>query len=243
MNGFIHSVESMGTVDGPGIRFIIFTQGCQLRCLYCHNPDTWSIKDGREVTVNEMMNEILAYKSFMDASGGGVTVSGGEALIQMDFLTELFIECKKNGVHTTIDSSGGNFSRNEKYLAKLDRLLEVTDLILLDLKHIDSKKHKELTGKPNEHILDFAKYLEEKQVPVWVRHVLVPGLTDDENDLRALAAFIQTLDNVERVEILPYHKLGVYKWDALGLKYPLEDIDSPTKESIEKAKEILSAAN
>lgn len=243
MKGIIHSVESMGTVDGPGIRFIIFTQGCPLRCAYCHNPDTWSMKDGKEVTVAEMVREISAYKSFMDASGGGVTVSGGEVLLQMEFITELFIECKKIGVHTTIDTSGATFSRNPAYLEKLDKLLAVTDLILLDLKHIDSKKHKALTGRANENILDFAKYIDEKKRPVWIRHVLVPGLTDDEDDLRALRAFIDTLGNVEKVEILPYHKLGVYKWEALGEEYPLPDVESPTLESIEKTKEILGAAN
>ncbi|MCP8970992.1 pyruvate formate-lyase-activating protein [Ectobacillus ponti] len=242
MKGRIHSVESCGTVDGPGLRYIIFTQGCLLRCQYCHNPDTWDLNKGREVTVEEIMEDVKCYLPFMEASGGGITVSGGEPLLQLDFLLELFKECKKLGIHTTIDSSGGCYSEDAEFQRKLQELMQYTDLILLDLKHIDSKKHRKLTGKPNEHILDFARYLSAIKKPVWIRHVLVPGVTDDEADLQRLSDFIGTLENVEKIEILPYHKLGVYKWEALGLKYPLEGIEPPAEERVQLAKRILTKA-
>jgi pyruvate formate lyase activating enzyme len=242
MKGRIHSVESCGTVDGPGIRYIVFTQGCLLRCQYCHNADTWEIGKGKEVTVEEIMEDVKCYLPFMEASGGGITVSGGEPLLQIDFVLELFKECKKLGIHTTIDSSGGCYSEEEEFQRKLTELMLYTDLVLLDIKHIHSKKHRKLTGKPNEHILSFAWYLSDKKKPVWIRHVLVPGVTNEEEDLRALASFIHALENVEKIEILPYHKLGVYKWEALGLKYPLEGIEPPTNEQMEFAKNILLKA-
>ncbi|MCM3737496.1 pyruvate formate-lyase-activating protein [Bacillus cytotoxicus] len=241
VKGRIHSVESCGTVDGPGIRYIIFTQGCLLRCQYCHNADTWEIGKGKEITVEEVMQDVTCYTPFMEASGGGITVSGGEPLLQLDFLIELFKKCKEGGIHTTIDSSGGCYSEDEEFQRKLDILMEYTDLVLLDLKHIDSKKHRKLTGKHNEHILQFARYLSDKKKSIWVRHVLVPGVTDGTEDLEKLAAFIRSLDNVQKVEILPYHKLGVYKWEALGHKYPLEGVEPPTEESVQKAKNILGA--
>ncbi|ENQ3078661.1 pyruvate formate-lyase-activating protein [Bacillus multifaciens] len=241
VKGRIHSVESCGTVDGPGIRYIIFTQGCLLRCQYCHNADTWEIGKGKEITVEEVMQDVTCYIPFMETSGGGITVSGGEPLLQLDFLIELFKKCKEIGIHTTIDSSGGCYSEDEEFQRKLDILMEYTDLVLLDLKHIDSKKHRKLTGKHNEHILQFARYLSDKKKPIWVRHVLVPGVTDGTEDLEKLGAFIQSLDNVQKVEVLPYHKLGVYKWEALGHKYPLEGVEPPTEESVQKAKNILGA--
>ncbi|SFJ41248.1 MULTISPECIES: pyruvate formate-lyase-activating protein [unclassified Bacillus (in: firmicutes)] len=241
IKGRIHSVESCGTVDGPGIRYIIFTQGCLLRCQYCHNADTWEIGKGKEITVEEVMQDVTCYLPFMEASGGGITVSGGEPLLQLDFLIELFKKCKEIGIHTTIDSSGGCYSEDEEFQRKLDILMEYTDLVLLDLKHIDSKKHRKLTGKPNEHILQFARYLSDKKKPIWVRHVLVPGVTDSTEDLEKLAAFIQSLDNVQKIEVLPYHKLGVYKWEALGHKYPLQGVEPPTEECVQKAKSILGA--
>ncbi|MFX3624766.1 MAG: pyruvate formate-lyase-activating protein [Ectobacillus sp.] len=239
MKGRIHSVESCGTVDGPGIRYIVFTQGCLLRCQYCHNADTWEIGKGKEVAVQEIVEDVKCYLPFIEASGGGITVSGGEPLLQLDFLIALFKECKKLGIHTTIDSSGGSYSEEEEFQAKLAELMDYTDLVLLDIKHIDSKRHRKLTGKPNENILAFARYLSDKKKPVWIRHVLVPDITDGEEDLRNLAAFIDTLENVEKVEVLPYHKLGVYKWEALGLRYPLEGVEPPTEESVELAKSIL----
>lgn len=242
VTGRIHSVESFGAVDGPGLRYVVFTQGCLLRCQYCHNADTWKIGNGKEMTVQEIMDDVLSYLPFFEASGGGITVSGGEPLLQMDFLIELFKECKKHGIHTTIDSSGGPFNRRPNFMEKLDELLQYTDLILLDLKHIDSKKHKFITGMTNEHILDFAQYLSEKNIPVWIRHVLVPTLSDFDEDLLRLADFIKTLNNVEKIEVLPYHKLGVYKWESLGLEYKLKDVEPPSQERVENAKRILNAA-
>jgi pyruvate formate lyase activating enzyme len=240
MKGFIHSIESCGTVDGPGLRYVIFTQGCVLRCQYCHNADTWEIGKGKEMTVEEIIDDVKTYLPFINASGGGITVSGGEPLLQIDFLTELFKACKQLGIHTAIDSSGGCYTTEASFQQKLNELLSYTDLILLDLKHIDEKKHRKLTGKTNKHILQFARFLSEKNVPVWIRYVLVPTITDDPNDLRRLAAFIRTLNNVKKIEILPYHKLGVYKWKALGLKYPLEGIEPPSEESVQMAQRILN---
>ncbi len=242
VTGRIHSVESFGAVDGPGLRYVVFTQGCLLRCQYCHNADTWKIGNGKEMTVQEIMDDVLSYLPFFEASGGGITVSGGEPLLQMDFLIELFKECKKHGIHTTIDSSGGPFNRRPNFMEKLDELLQYTDLILLDLKLIDSEKHKFITGMTNEHILDFAQYLSEKNIPVWIRHVLVPTLSDFDEDLLRLADFIKTLNNVEKIEVLPYHKLGVYKWESLGLEYKLKDVEPPSQERVENAKRILNAA-
>ena len=207
VKGRIHSVESCGTVDGPGIRYVIFTQGCLLRCQYCHNADTWEIGKGKEITVEEVMQDVTCYLPFIEASGGGITVSGGEPLLQLDFLIELFKKCKEIGIHTTVDSSGGCYSEEPEFQNKLDILMEYTDLVLLDLKHIDSKKHRKLTGKPNEHILQFARYLSDKNKPIWVRHVLVPGVTDNEEDLQKLSSFIQSLSNVQKLKC--YHIISL----------------------------------
>ncbi|MEC0170984.1 pyruvate formate-lyase-activating protein [Paenibacillus graminis] len=240
--GRIHSIETSGMVDGPGIRFVVFMQGCLLRCQYCHNPDTWTIGKGQLVTVQELVEEIRGYLPFLQFSGGGVTVSGGEPLLQADFLLTLFRALKRElGIHTAIDSSGGCFSRRGHFFETLQMLMQHTDLVLLDLKQIDPQKHLDLTGKPNDHILDFARFLSETNIPVWIRHVLVPGLTDDESDLRKLADFIKTLRNVERVEVLPYHEMGKYKYEQLGLKYPLVHIKPPDGETIRMAREILGA--
>ncbi|WP_088072327.1 pyruvate formate-lyase-activating protein [Gottfriedia luciferensis] len=240
ISGNIHSIETCGTVDGPGLRYVIFTQGCLLRCQYCHNADTWKIGAGKEMSVDQLMKDIKTYIPFMRASGGGVTISGGEPLLQLDFLLEMFKACKMAGIHTTIDTSGGCFNTDSQFLAKLDEVLEYTDLVLLDLKHFDKKRHIKLTGKSNEQIKEFARYLGDKNVPVWIRHVLVPGITDTDENLICLGEFINTLNNVEKVEILPYHQLGVYKWQALGLKYPLEDIQPPTEESVNHAYQLLT---
>lgn len=239
--GNIHSIETLGTVDGPGIRYIVFTQGCLLRCQFCHNADTWEIGAGKKMSVFEIMNDLISYLPFIEASGGGITVSGGEPLLQIPFLIELFKECKKKGIHTTIDSSGGSFHHSQVYLDQLMELLGYTDLILLDLKHIDREKHLKLTGMTNDHIKEFARLLSDRKIPIWVRHVLVPTITDDEEDLERLGEFIGTLENVEKVEILPYHKLGVYKWEALGLVYPLEHIEPPTDQQVEYAYQKLTA--
>jgi pyruvate formate lyase activating enzyme len=193
------------------------------------------------MAVTDIMDELMSYLPFIQASGGGITVSGGEPLLQIPFLTELFKECKKKGIHTTIDSSGGCFSHAKLFTQQLDELLQYTDLILLDLKHIDRKKHIELTGMANDHILEFAKFLSDHKTPVWVRHVLIPTVTDMTEDLQKLGEFIGTLENVQKVEILPYHKLGVYKWEALGLEYQLNHVDPPTDEKVEIAYQLLTA--
>ncbi len=233
--GKIHSTESFGTVDGPGIRFVIFMQGCPLKCKYCHNRDTWNINDAKEiVTVDEMINKIIRYKPYIVASNGGVTVSGGEPLLQLNFVTQLFKELQKLNIHTALDTAG-SIPINDK----IEELLKYTNLVILDIKHVDDDKAKNLTSLSNKNNLDFARYLDEHHIPVWIRQVLVPGYTDDENDLRKLKAFIDTLSNVERTEILPYHKLGEYKWEAVGEKYPLQGVEAPSKEEIQKAKEIL----
>lgn len=242
MKGNVHSIETYGTVDGPGIRYILFMQGCLLRCQFCHNPDTWKRGSGKEMSVEEIVADIKEYLPFFQASNGGVTVSGGEPLLQTTFLTALFKALKKLGVHTAIDTSAGCFSKSPAFLKSLDELLTYTDLILLDLKQINSEKHQKLTGKPNEHILEFANYVAEKEVPVWVRHVLIPNVTDIDTDLKELAAFIQTLPNVEKIEVLPYHELGVYKWEALGIDYPLKDTAPPTEARVKNAERILTAA-
>lgn len=240
MIGNIHSIETFGTVDGPGIRYVLFLQGCLLRCQFCHNADTWEIGKGKQMSVEEIMGDLTAYLPFIKASGGGITVSGGEPLLQIPFLIELFKECKKRSIHTTIDSSGGCYSTAPHFQEELMELLKYTDLILLDLKHINPEKHKKLTGLANDHILQFARLLSDHQVPVWIRHVLVPTVTNDENDLNQLGDFIGTLNNVKKVEILPYHKLGVYKWKALGLDYPLKDVNPPSEEEVKKAYQILT---
>lgn len=239
MKGRIHSIETCGTVDGPGLRYIIFLQGCLLRCKFCHNPDTWEVGKGQEMSVDDIIKDVLDYKPYFDSSGGGVTVSGGEPLLQIDFLIELFQKCKELGIHTTIDSSGGCYHEHPEFLRKLDQLMDLTDLVLLDIKQINSEKHHALTGMKNQHILAFAKYLSAKNKPVWIRHVLVPGWTDDEEDLSSLNLFIDSLSNVQKVEILPYHKLGVYKWKELGLRYELEGVEPPTETEVQRAKALL----
>ncbi|MFZ0368337.1 MAG: pyruvate formate-lyase-activating protein [Halobacillus sp.] len=240
MNGRIHSIETCGAVDGPGLRYVIFTQGCLLRCQYCHNPDTWKIRSGKEMTVHEILEDIKDFLPFFQATGGGVTVSGGEPLLQIDFLAELFKELKKMNVHTAIDTSGGCFNRAPHFLKKLEEVLTYTDLVLLDLKHIHQERHKDLTGLSNAHILDFATYLSENQIPVWIRHVLVPTINDQDEYLHGLADFIQTLSNVEKVEVLPYHLMGVYKWRDLGLPYQLDGIEPPSQEQVIHARQILN---
>jgi pyruvate formate lyase activating enzyme len=240
MNGNIHSIETFGTVDGPGIRYVIFTQGCLLRCQFCHNADTWEIGTGKQMSVEEIINDLTSYLPFIESSGGGITVSGGEPLLQIPFLIDLFKACKKIGIHTTIDSSGGCYSTAPLFQEQLNELLKYTDLILLDLKHINRKKHISLTGMANNHILEFARLLSERKIPVWIRHVLVPSITDDEQDLNDLGDFIGTLNNVKKVEILPYHKLGVYKWETLGLDYPIKEVEPPSEVQVKEAYQILT---
>lgn len=239
MKGRIHSLETCGTVDGPGLRFVIFMQGCPMRCLYCHNPDTWEVTGGREITVEEILNEFNQKRSFY--KNGGITVTGGEPLLQIDFLIELFTEAKKFDIHTCIDSSGITFNRdNLVFLSKFDRLLEFTDLVLLDIKHIDEEEHKKLTSRSNRNILAFAKYLEQKEIPVWIRHVVVPTITFQEHFLRELGRFIGSLDNVHTVEVLPYHTMGVSKYKQLGKDYPLKGIGPLSNEDLDKARKWVT---
>ena len=231
MLGAIHSIETFGLVDGPGVRYVIFMQGCHMRCKFCHNADTWKVKEPDQ-SAEAVLKKALRYRPYWKENGG-ITVSGGEPLLQIDFLIELFTQVKKEGVHTTLDTCGQPFTFEEPFFSK------VTDLVLLDIKHIDEKAHKELTGHTNQNILEFAKYLSDIQKPVWIRHVLVPTINTDEVYLKRLHQFVAQLKNVERVEVLPYHTLGAYKWKELGLEYPLEGIPTPSNQQLQIAKTIL----
>ena len=237
MKGNIHSIETFGTVDGPGIRYVVFMQGCTLRCAYCHNPDTWDMScASMQMSVEELVKDISKYRRYIE----GITVSGGEPLLQIDFLCELFSQVKEMGLTTCIDTSGVLFDSNNVNLKqKIDMLLSFTDLVLLDIKHINGKMHKELTGQSNENTLDFAKYLSAKGIPVWLRYVLLPNFNDDEQTLKEWKQFADTLDNIEKIELLPYHKMGIEKYKNLGIKYRLESVPVPTKEQIKIAKQIL----
>ena len=239
--GFIHSTDSFGSVDGPGVRFVIFLQGCNMRCRYCHNPDTWDMKKGTLYTTDELLEKAMKYRSYWK-NDGGITVSGGEPLLQIGFLTELFRKAKANGIHTTLDTSGNPFTREEPFFSKFEKLMEVTDLVMLDIKHMDEEQHVLLTGQKNDNILDMAKYLSDTGKSMWIRHVLVPERSDRDDYLWKLHDFIEKLDHVERVEVLPYHTLGVYKWKELGIPYGLEGIEPPTQERIQNANEILKTA-
>lgn len=233
MTGYIHSFESFGTVDGPGIRFVIFMQGCPMRCLYCHNPDTWGA-GGTPYTAEEVAKNALRYKNYF-TGGGGVTVTGGEPLLQIKFVTELFSVLRKQGVHVALDTSGITFDGGSEY----ERLLDVTDLVLLDIKHIDNDTHLRLTGRPNENALKFAKFVSDRGVDLWIRHVLLEGYTDDDDSLKRLKEFIKTLKTVKKVEVLPYHTMGEEKYKKLGLDYKLKGVSPPPRERIENARRIL----
>jgi pyruvate formate lyase activating enzyme len=271
--GYIHSTESFGAVDGPGIRFVVFLQGCKMRCKYCHNPETWNlvadysrlysedlgeaereelakrIEENTKMlkdkgiklearTPEDVLKQALRYKPYWKGDGG-ITVSGGEALLQIDFLIEFFKLAKAEGIHTAIDTAGNPFTREEPFFSKFRELMKVTDLFILDIKQIEDQKHRDLTGFTNANILDLAQYLSEQGKHMWIRHVLVPGITTDEADLRKTDEFIRTLQNVDKVEVLPYHKLGIQEWERLGIPYQLEGIDPPTAEQLKLAKDIL----
>lgn len=236
--GNIHSVESFGSADGPGVRYIVFLKGCAMRCKYCHNPDTWAGQGEDWQTPEEVLNKALRYKNYWKKNGG-ITVSGGEALLQIDFVTELFRLAKEKGVNTCLDTSGNPFTRQEPFFGKFRKLMEVTDLFMLDIKHMDPAGHRNLTGRDNANILDMARFLSDSGKAMWIRHVLVPGITDDEEQLASLRKFIDTLKTVERVEILPYHTLGVFKWKELGIPYQLEGVEPPTEEQVKRVKELL----
>lgn len=233
MIGRIHSFESLGAVDGPGIRFVIFMQGCHLKCKYCQNRDTWDINGGTEYTVEEIYNKVMRYKNYI-IPNGGVTISGGEPLLQTEFLIELFKMLKKEKINTCIDTSG-----NVALTDKIKELIELTDLFLLDIKCINDNVCKDLTGVSNKNELEFAKYLSEKGKEMWIRQVLVPGITDDENDLKELSKFIKSLNNVKKIEILKYHDLGTFKWENLNLDYPLKRYRTANNADVKRAKEIM----
>ena len=240
MVGRIHSLESFGSVDGPGIRYIIFLQGCDMRCRYCHNADTWKHEDEHNqlLEADELLDKAERYRSYWREEGG-ITVSGGEALLQIDFLLDLFKKAKERGINTTLDTSAQPFTRQEPFFSKFEELMKYTDLLLLDIKHIDPEEHKKLTGHSNENILDCARYLSDINKPIWIRHVLVPGITENDEYLRKTRAFIETLSNVQKIEVLTYHSLGQYKWEELGIPYTLKDVEAPSAESKEHAEKIL----
>jgi pyruvate formate lyase activating enzyme len=240
LTGYIHSLESFGSVDGPGVRYMIFMSGCAMRCQFCHNPDTWNMQSGTPYTVDQLLDKAKKYRSYW-GSKGGITVSGGEPLLQIDFLIELFRKAKEEGIHTALDTSGNPFTREEPFFGKFKELLTVTDLILLDIKHMNEEKHQILTGCSNNNILDLAEFLSEVDQPVWIRHVLIPGRTDEDKYLKELDNFLQKLHNIEKVEVLPYHTLGTFKWKEMGLEYPLEGIDPPSEERVKNAVHLLHA--
>ncbi len=238
MTGRIHSFETFGTVDGPGVRFVVFFQGCVLRCQYCHNPDTWSFNLGTEYEASDIIKRMLRNKEFYLT--GGITATGGEPMCQIDFLIELFSLAKKEGIHTCLDTSGVMFDKSK--LDKIDKLLALCDLVMLDIKHIDNDKHLALTTKNNTNILDFAKYISQRGTKIRIRYVLVPTLTDNESDLISLGKFLKELKTLEKIEVLPYHTLGKVKYQALNLSYPLENIPEATGEQAEKALSIIQNA-
>lgn len=240
MKGRIHSFETFGTVDGPGVRFVVFLQGCPMRCKYCHNPDTWNYDGGSEYEPIDIYNKYKNYIAYY-GENGGITLTGGEPLMQIDFVIEVLKIMKKNKVHTCVDTSGVTF--NEKLVEKYNELIKYVDLFLLDIKQIVDVKHKELTGHSNTNILKFLNYLNDNNKDVWIRYVLVPTISDDLEDIYELKSFISQFSNIKRVEVLAYHTLGKVKYDNLGIKYELDDIDPPTKELIEKTKEILEIQN
>ncbi len=238
--GYVNKLESFGAVDGPGVRFLIFLNGCRMRCAFCHNPETWAENQGEEYTADELLKKALRFKPYWK-NGGGITVSGGEPLLQIDFVLELFKKAKEKGINTCIDTAGQPFTHDEPFYSKWKELMSLTDTVLLDIKNIDPEAHKELTGVDNANILQMAKEISDIGIPMWIRHVLVPGGSDNDDYLRRTRQFIDTLKTVEKVEVLPYHTLGVPKYQELGIPYRLDGVESPTAERISNAKEILGA--
>ncbi|MGL4991278.1 MAG: pyruvate formate-lyase-activating protein [Sarcina sp.] len=230
--GRIHSIETMGLVDGPGIRFVAFMQGCAIRCAYCHNPDTWSLNGGEEYTAKELVDKIKRYKTYFKSSGGGVTFSGGDPLLQPDFLVETLKLCKEEGIHTTIDTAGVG-------LGNYDEILKYTDLVMFDIKHIDEKVYENLVGKDISKSLEFLKACQKNNTKLWIRHVVVPGITDSKEHLTKLKEFIDTLKNIEKIELLPYHVLGANKYEKMGIKYKLEGVEPMNKEVLNSLKDEI----
>jgi len=238
MSGRIHSLESFGTVDGPGVRYVVFVQGCPMRCAYCHNPDTWEMNAGTVMEASYINEQYERNAGFY--KGGGITVTGGEPLMQLDFLIELFQLAKDKNIHTCIDTSGIAFTPgNPQWMAKLDQLLALTDLVMLDIKHIDPEKHKELTAQPNDKILAFAEYLSEKGVDIWIRHVVVPTITDDDTYLYQLGYFIGGLKTLKALDVLPYHTMGKVKYENLGIPYKLAHIEPMDKGLVVEKKKVI----
>lgn len=238
MEGYVHSIETMGTVDGPGIRFVVFLQGCPLRCKYCHNPDSWRIGIGEKKSVEEILERYERYLPYL--KNGGITVTGGEPLRQIQFVTRLFEKARERGIHTCLDTSGITFDKNDKNIVRqFICLTKVTNLVMLDIKHMDSEKHRELTGASNENVLDFLEFLDESGMEIWIRHVVVPGLTDDRESLNSLGELIGHTKNVKAIDILPYHTMGRSKYKKLGMTYPLDGIPDCTPEDAAKAREVI----
>ncbi|MBO7672475.1 pyruvate formate lyase-activating protein [bacterium] len=235
LSGKIHSIETCGTVDGPGVRFVVFLQGCPMRCQYCHNPDTWAFVGGQEMSVEEILSQFDGVKEFL--KNGGITATGGEPLVQIDFVTELFKLAQEQNIHTALDTSGILFDINNT--TKIDELLKFTSLVMLDIKHIDDDEHKKLTGHSNKNILNFARYLSDKNIPMWIRHVVVPTITDKPEYLKKLGEFIGTLKNVHALDVLPYHDLAISKYEKLGINYPLKGIPPLTKEQAIIARDTI----
>lgn len=249
--GYIHSIETFGTVDGPGVRFVVFFQGCPMRCQYCHNPDTWNCADGQQMAAEEILARLERNRSFYTT--GGITATGGEPMAQPKFLLELFSGAKERGIHTCLDTSGvlfpadawengGGAEAGQLDLETVERLMEVTDLVMLDIKHMDEEAHKKLTGYSNRNSLAFARYLCEKKKPMWIRHVVVPGITFDEKELTNLGHFLKTLPNMEKLEVLPYHSMGKVKYDSLGIDYVLKDTPQLTKPQAAEAERVIREA-
>jgi pyruvate formate lyase activating enzyme len=233
--GRVHSIETFGTLDGPGIRFVVFMQGCPLRCIYCHNRDTWDTRGGREYTVDQIIGELKKYTNYIKFSGGGITVTGGEPTLQAEFVSGVFKKCRELGIHSALDTSG--FAD----VKKLQELLDNTDLVLLDIKHALDDKHRLITGAGNEKVMAFAHHVSDRGIPIWIRYVLVPGYTDSDEDLMLAADIISKLQSVQKVEVLPYHSMGTYKWERIGEKYPLEGVGEPTSEQVARAARILES--
>ena len=239
IKGRIHSIETFGSVDGPGVRYIIFLNGCNLRCKFCHNVDTWKIDNSNLQTADELLESALRYKTYWK-DNGGITVSGGEPLMQIDFLLDLFKKCKGKGVNTCIDTAGEPFTYDEPFFSKFEELMKYTDLLLVDIKHIDEKEHIKLTGKTNKNIFQMYEYLDKIHKKIWVRHVLIPKITDVDEYLYKTRDFLNRFSNIERREILPYHSLGEYKWEKLNIPYQLKGVESPSKERVQNAFDILN---
>lgn len=235
MKGRIHSIETLGTVDGPGVRFVLFMQGCPMRCLYCHNPDTWDTGGGTIVDTDEILQKYEGCRNFL--KNGGLTVTGGEPLLQIEFVTELFMKAKQRGIHTCLDTSGIVFNKDRT--EDFDNLIKYTDLVLLDIKHIDTDAHKNLTGHANTNVLNFAKYLDANNIPMWIRHVVVRGITLDRDMLIKLGEFIGGLKNVQALEVLPYHDMGKFKYEVLKIPYPLDKTPVTTAKEAAEARKLI----